>query len=678
MHFSQFVARYQEDLKNIATAVRSLSMDAVLAAKSGHIGLPLGCADIGTLLYFAVMQHDPKDPLWTHRDRFVLSAGHGSMLQYALLHLAGYDLSLAEIKNFRQLGSKTPGHPEYGHTPGVECTTGPLGQGFATAVGMGVAERMMAARDSTTDHRTFVLAGDGCLMEGVCAEAASLAGHLKLNRLIVLYDDNKITIDGNTDISFTEDVAKRFQAYGWNTLSADGNSFESLATALDSAWAHSLEPNGTTGPTLIVCKTIPGKGSLQWQGKHKIHGNPMSAEDVIQAKQNLGLENTEPFFVPPQAYQSAKTCLAAAKRTVINQPHTSAEMPLKTGCADIDFSLAQGKMATRIASGKALVELAKNNPNLVGGSADLAGSNLTTLPDSSFVSSKDFSGRNVHFGVREHAMAAMANGMTLHGFRSYCATFAVFSDYMRPAIRLAALMKIPTIFILTHDSYGVGEDGPTHQPIEHAASLRAIPNLNVFRPADAMETFVCWQRAVQSQTTPTVLLLTRQDLPDLQQQPEVQRTLDDVQEGVTNGAYLLKDFSHDAGRKKVVLIASGSEVSVALDAMKILSSKTFETLNHTPVALDIRLVSCPAPQVLARTPVALNHLVPADLPAIAIEAGSTQSFAEIVGRHGAVCGMHSFGESAPYASLAQHFGFTGTQFATFVLNQLHLRGTNDI
>lgn len=670
MSFYQFVSMHKKELENVACAARILSMDAVLAAKSGHIGLPLGGAEMGTLLYFAVMNHDPKNPDWSNRDRFVLSAGHGSMLQYSLLHLAGYDLSLDEIKKFRQLGSKTPGHPEYGHTVGVECTTGPLGQGIANAVGMSIAERMVAARTPNVDHRTFVIAGDGCMMEGVASEAASLAGHLKLNRLVVLYDDNKITIDGMTDVSFTEDVPKRFEAYGWNTVFADGNSFESLALAMDKAYENSVLPNGTTGPTLVVCKTIPGKGSPTWEGKHKVHGNPMSAEDVVLAKKHLGVENTTPFFIPEEYYESAKKLLKL--RHLNKEKLITSKVPQ---ARIFDWNQAQGKMATRVAGGKALVELAKINPELVGGSADLAGSNLTTLPNSTFITPKDFSGRNIHFGVREHAMGAIANGITLHGeFRAFCATFAVFSDYLRPTVRLAAIMKIPTIFIFTHDSYGVGEDGPTHQPIEHAASLRAIPNLNVYRPADAMETFAAWEQAALCENTPTVLLLTRQDLPDLSQYPEVSRTKEQVIEGIQKGAYLLKDFSSKVeGSKKIVLVASGSEVDIALQASLLLEKKTFETLSGERVTLSVRVISCMAPQILVKNPVTLNDLLPKELPIIAIEAGSTQSFGEIVGRNGAILGMHSFGESAPYAVLAKHFGFTPDQFVTFVLNHMHLR-----
>ncbi|KAB8033421.1 transketolase [Fluviispira multicolorata] len=698
--FTQFVSEHKNDLENIALAVRLLGMDAVLKAKSGHVGLPLGGAELGTFLYFAVMNHDAKQPHWIDRDRFVLSAGHGSMLQYALLHLARYDLTKEDLTQFRQLGSKTPGHPEFGHTAGIECTTGPLGQGISNAVGMTIAERMLAARfndshHSLIDHRTFVIAGDGCLMEGVSAEACSLAGHLKLNRLIVLYDANNITIDGTIDISFSENVGKRYEAYGWNILNADGNDFISLAQAMDKANHFSNMPNGETGPTLIICKGIPGKGSPKWEGKPKIHGNPMSAEDVIDAKKHLGVSNTEPFYIPHYCIESAnKLANICAKKTrswfeTFNKVTSQweKENPEKynlwknlfennslKGFQESTLNLAQGKMATRTASGKALCELAAENPALVGGSADLAGSNLTTLPNTTFINAKDFSGRNIHFGVREHGMAAICNGITLHGgLRAFCATFAVFSDYMRPAIRLAALMKIPTLFILTHDSYAVGEDGPTHQPIEHAAALRAIPDLNVYRPADIVETFVAWENAILSENKPTALLLTRQDLEDIDSHLPEQRNKDDIKEGIKKGAYLLKDFSNENQAHKIVLIAAGSEVIIALNTAKLLESKMSETASGEKVKLSVRVVSAQAPQVLVENPVTLNKLVPKEYPIYAIEAGSPQSWGEIVGRNGAIFSMKTFGSSAPASVLAKHFGFTPEAFCSFVLNQMNLR-----
>ena len=698
--FMKFVSDHKKDLENIAVAVRLLGMDAVLKAKSGHVGLPLGGAEMGTLLYFAAMNHNPNNPHWIDRDRFVLSAGHGSMLQYALLHLSGYSLSKEEIIQFRQLGSSTAGHPEYGHTPGIECTTGPLGQGISHAVGMALAERMLASRfnekdSSLIDHRTFVIAGDGCLMEGVSSEACSFAGHHKLNRLITLYDANNITIDGTIDISFTENVAKRYESYGWNVLHADGNDFLSLAKAMEKAFENSNLPNGETGPTLIVCKGIPGKGSPKWEGKPKIHGNPMTAEDVIDAKKHLGIENTTPFYIPDSLIESAHKLIHFRKEKYNKwevsfketeqkwQKSNSNKLELwKTHFNDQfvvslkseSWALAKGKMATRVASGKALCELAAENPRLVGGSADLAGSNLTTLPNTSFINSKDFSGRNIHFGVREHGMAAICNGITLHGgFQAYCATFAVFSDYMRPAIRLAAIMKTPTLFILTHDSYAVGEDGPTHQPIEHAASLRAIPDLQVYRPADTLETCVAWENAVATYNKPTALLLTRQDLEDLDNHLQAPRKMENVKEGLVKGAYMLKDFSDNEKSEKIVLIASGSEVSLALQTARELENKSLENASGNKVTLSIRVISSCAPQLLVENPVTLNNLLPKELPIIAIEAGSTQSWGEIVGRNGAIFGMKSFGASAPAQDLAKHFGFTPEKFGLFILNHLKLR-----
>jgi transketolase len=697
---SNHVAQNKEDLQKIATAVRCLSMDAVLKSKSGHIGLPLGGADMGTLLYFGAMNHSPANPKWLNRDRFVLSAGHGSMLQYSLLHLAGYDLPLEEIVNFRQLGSQTAGHPEFGHTAGVECTTGPLGQGISNAVGMALAERLLAARfncktHTLIDHRTYVILGDGCMMEGVASEACSLAGHMKLNKLIALYDANNITIDGNCDISFTENVALRFQAYGWNVLEADGNDFDSLAKSLDKSLENAQKENGTTGPTLIVCKGIPGKGSPKWEGKHKIHGNPMSAEDVQDAKKHLGVSVIEPFFLPDELRSAAQKLSKGFSSTEEqwNVKLKNARADWKANSPDKEalwnaFTLGQSavdtneevqkafrsKMATRVASGKALAHFAALNPTLVGGSADLAGSNNTTLSDSTFVTAKEFIGRNIHFGVREHGMGAVANGMALHShLRPYCATFLVFSDYMRPTVRLAALMGIPTLFIFTHDSFGVGEDGPTHQPVEHAASLRAIPNLNVIRPADGLETLAAWKQAMSLTNKPTALLLTRQDVPDLDSMLSAPRNFEEICEGMDDGAYLLKDFTSSQANMKLVLIASGSEVSLALETAKALESQEFKTLKGEKISLAVRVISAPCPQKLASRPLALNKLVPTHIPAIAIEAGCTQGWGEIVGRTGAIFGMNRFGASAPFAKLCEHLGYTVPHLSEFSINVLGIK-----
>ena len=697
--FFDTVKKCEASLTQIATAVRCLGMDAVLKAKSGHVGLPLGGADIVTFLYFVAMRHAPQNSRWINRDRFVLSAGHGSMLQYALLHLSGYELSISDLKEFRQWGSKTPGHPEYGHTDGIEVTTGPLGQGIANAVGMALAERMLAARlnPSATvtpiDHKTYVLLGDGCLMEGVSSEACSLAGHLKLDKLFAFYDANNITIDGTIDITFTEDVAQRFKGFGWRVLHADSHSFSSLAQALDKA---DSENASQPQPTLFICKGVAGKGSPKWEGKPKIHGNPMTADDVVEAKKHLGVSNTEPFYVDAQAYAAATHCLrentlpafeAWQKQTdallkdwkTNNQSafknwQTFTEAEIDVDVADELWEQLAQKQATRVASGKALTCLAKANPQVVGGSADLAGSNNTTLPDTSFIQPGEYSGRNIHFGVREHAMAAISNGIALHGsFRPYCATFAVFSDYMRPSIRLAALMKTPTIFVLTHDSYAVGEDGPTHQPIEHAASLRSIPNLEVLRPADARETLMAWELALSHKTSPTALLLTRQDVPCLDDLLSTKRTMAQVAHGIRAGAYILKDFDMPQNAQQLILIASGSEVAAVLEAATNLQLLKLENLKGEIVGLNIRVVSAPAPQKLAKDPIELNRIVPSGIPCVAVEAGVAQGWGEIVGRDGAIFAMKDFGASAPADTLKKQFGFDADSIALNVLNHLQLR-----
>lgn len=684
--FLDFVKSHHDQLKQIALGVRILSMDAVLQAKSGHCGLPLGGAEMGAFLYFACMNYDKKNVSWFDRDRFVLSAGHGSMLQYSLMHFADFGLSLDDIKAFRQLNSRTPGHPEYGHTPGVEYTTGPLGQGLAGAVGMAIAERMLAARINTNntnaiDHRTYVIAGDGCLMEGITSEACSLAGHLKLSKLIVLYDDNNITIDGTVDIAFSENVAKRYESYGWNVLHADGNDFLSLAHAMDVAYQNSTLANGQGAPSLIICKTIPGMGSEKWAGKAKIHGNPMSSDDVIAAKKFLGVENTTPFFVPEQCYQAARELLphCLKKSTNTNQiawDDFISKQSSNIELSDSDWSLARGKMATRVASGKILAKLAEKCAQLVGGSADLAGSTNTTIPNSPFISATDFSGRNIHFGVREHAMAGICNGITVHGgLRAYCSTFAVFSDYMRPAIRIAALMNIPTIFIFTHDSFAVGEDGPTHQPVEHHAALRCIPNLNVYRPADGVETFAVWENIMNENKMPSCLLLTRQDVNDLNS-----HHIDTIKASMNFGAYIVKDFhvgysadlNHDANSvpdlestnntKKLVFLASGSEVDIVLKSAQYLENND---LNNEK--FNIRVISVPNINALIANPFEQNKLLPSDADIFVLDSGSRQNFSELlIGRKGKIFSLDRFGLSAPYPVLAQYFGFTVEAFQTFV------------
>ena len=725
-----FVAREQSGLESIAQTLRTLCMDTVLKSKSGHIGLPLGAAELVTLLYFGVMNHDPKNPLWVDRDRFVLSAGHGSALLYAALHLSGYDLSIDDLKSFRQFGSKTPGHPELGVTPGVECTTGPLGQGLAMAVGMALAEAHLAARFSHTpqpktqeqifNHRTFVLAGDGCLMEGVALEAISLAGHLKLNRLVVFYDDNRITIDGNTSITFTEDVPQRFSACGWNVFHTDGNDFMGLATALDEALAAADGPRGSTGPTVVVCRTVPGKGMARWEGLHKVHGNPFTAEDVAAAKTAWGIDPSESFSVPANVSSIAKQFIAkriarhgqwqAAKASAIeglegqlkadferrfeSPPKESPTVDTAHGpeafCFGADqMGPARGEGATRVFSGKALQTAFGSLPELIGGSADLAGSNNTTLEGTTFITPGSYGGHNIHFGVREHAMAAIANGLALHGgMRPYCATFAVFSDYMRPAIRLAALMRLPTIFVLTHDSYAVGEDGPTHQPVEHAAALRAIPGLRVLRPADGLETFAAWQTALASSDQPTALLLTRQNVTDLDvllvEQGLPPRAYVDVMRSMALGAMILRSSQADQHTKargeicRISLLASGSETADALRAATVLESKNggWQSSTSTPVTLAVDVISVPNPVALAQNPQLLAALAPLSHKLVAVEAGVSQSFAAVIGRGGLFIGINRFGESAPAQVLKSHFGLTPQSIADQIANWLELKSSN--
>jgi len=672
---SNFITTHHNKLKNIALGVRLLSQDTILNAKSGHTGLPLGCAEIGTFLYFACMNYDNKNPNWFDRDRFILSAGHGSALQYSLMHFAQFGLSTNDLKNFRQLNSLTPGHPEYGHTPGIEMTTGPLGQGLASAVGMALSERMLAARINTEektaiDHYTYVIAGDGCMMEGVTSEACSFAGHLRLSKLIVLYDANNITIDGTIDITFTEDVAKRFESYGWNVFHADGHDFMSLASAMDSAHKVAKEPNGQGAPSLIICKTIAGKGSPKWEGKPKIHGNPMTLDDVHDAKKHLGIDSLESFYAPQESYNAASDLLKYRVEKSQNSYQEVWTSFINQGqdilkFTDENLQNSKGDMATRVSSGKALTLLAEKSPYLVGGSADLAGSNNTTLPNSSFITADDFNGRNIHFGVREHAMGAICNGITLHGgLRAYCATFAVFSDYMRPAIRMAAIMNLPTLFIFTHDSFAVGEDGPTHQPIEHHLALRSIPNLDVYRPADGLETFLSWESAFNQTQKPSCFLLTRQNLKDLHFE-----NVSQVREGIKKGAYILKNWvevqeNENSEYKKIVLFSSGSEVNITLEAADMLEK-------HQSHKLSVRVISIPNINALLKNKKLLDDLLPLDATLIGLDAGLSENLSSVCGRNGVVFGLNYFGLSAPYPVLAKHFGFTAEQFAEFVMQTVH-------
>ena len=640
--------------------VRTLAMDAVQAAESGHPGTPMALAPLAYTLYQRHLKHNPADPAWPDRDRFVLSAGHASMLLYATLYLAGYDLTLDDIRQFRQWGSKTPGHPEVGHTAGVETTTGPLGQGIANAVGMAVAERSLAAafnRDGHTivDHHTWFIAGDGDLMEGVSHEAASFAGHQRLGKLIGFFDDNRITIDGSTGLSCSDDVASRFAAYNWHVAHvADVNDLAALDAAIVAARAVSDRPS------LIIVRTHIGYGSPNRVDTAKAHGEPLGKDEVALAKKALGWSSVEAFHVPEEAlahWRSARERGAAVqdqwRRQLIAyakaHPADAKEFgrrmhgDLAAGWESAlpTFDQSNGNVATRAASGIVLNAIAPALPELIGGSADLSGSNLTTIKGAPAVAAATGGGRNLYFGIREHAMGAVMNGMALHGgIIPYGGTFLVFADYMRPAIRLAALMGRQAIYVFTHDSIGLGEDGPTHQPVEHLSALRCIPNLLVLRPADAAETAEAWRVAVRHRSGPTALILTRQKLTLLD------RARCALASGVMRGAYVLLD---GAGPPRVVLLASGSEVQVALDAQKALASE----------GISARVVSVPSHELFARQDAAYRDqvLLPG-LPRVAVEAAHPMSWYHLVGERGAVVGIDRFGASAPYQKLYEEYGIT--------------------
>ena len=640
-------------LKPVANAIRVLAMDAVQAANSGHPGLPMGMADVAALLWTQTLKFDPKTPNWPDRDRFILSAGHGSMLLYALLHLSGYELPLAELKNFRQWGSHTPGHPEYGDTVGVEVTTGPLGQGISNAVGFALAERNLAATFNkpdfeVVDHHTFVIASDGDMMEGVSHEACSLAGHLGLGKLIVFYDDNSITIDGSTDIAFTEDVMARFAAYEWGTWRVDGHDVEAVQAALAEAMAD------TERPSLIACKTVIGFGSPHKAGTASAHGEPLGVDEIKLTKEALGVPQ-EPFWVDPAAYELfAETAKGnAAKHAAwhdmlakytAHYPELGAEFTRRMNgdlpAAWDDFTVAYDKpMATRAASGMALNAAAARVPELIGGSADLTGSNKTDLKgEADIQKANGYNGRYIRFGVREHGMGAILNGLALHGgFIPYGGTFLVFADYMRPTLRLAALMGLGVIYVFTHDSIGLGEDGPTHQPVETMASLRIIPNLAAIRPADPYETAVAWKVAIARRQAPTALALTRQGLPLL----DPEKT-----EGLRNGAYTLVDVENP----QVILMGSGSEVHIAIAAQKLLAEQD----------IAARVVSVPCWELFDAMPQSYKDevLPPAVTARVAIEAAVSLGWEKYVGCTGKVISLDHFGASAPYETLYQEFGLT--------------------
>lgn len=641
--------------------IRTLAMDAVQKANSGHPGMPMGMADVAYVLWNDFLKHSPKNPGWVNRDRFVLSAGHGSMLLYSLLHLYGYDLSLDEIKNFRQWGSKTPGHPEFGHTPGVETTTGPLGQGFATGVGMAIAEKHLAAKVNTSqnkviDHTVYAIVSDGDLMEGISHEAASLAGHLKLGNLVYLYDDNKITIDGSTDLAFTEDVCKRFEAYGWHTLKIDGHNRDQIRAAIKEANTVNDKP------TLIACRTHIGFGSPNKQDTASSHGSPLGPDEIRKTKEVLGMDPDKHFHIDEDVLDHFRKAVAKgselerewnlkleALKKESSEHFVSLEACLNRALpSNFDemlpfFEENEKGMATRKASGLVLDAIAAKIPGVIGGSADLGGSNLTEFKGHTAYSSENPSGNYVHYGVREHAMGAIMNGMALHGtVRPFGGTFLVFADYCKPAIRLAALMKQPVIYVFTHDSIGLGEDGPTHQPVEHLASLRSIPNVAVFRPADANETAMCWKAAMERMDGPSVLVLTRQNLP------EISRAGYNTRDHALKGAYVFAEASN--GNPEAIIMATGSEVSIAHEAWKELTSK----------GMQVRLVSMPSWEVFKKQPVAYQKEILPDgiTKRVAIEAATSFGWHQFTGSNGVVISLDRFGESAPFEILYKEFGLT--------------------
>jgi transketolase len=651
----------------MANAIRALAMDAVEQAKSGHPGMPMGMADVATVLFTRFLKFDPAAPTWPDRDRFVLSAGHGSMLLYALLYLTGYErMTIDEIKRFRQLGSITPGHPEYGHTPGVETTTGPLGQGLANAVGMAIAERHLAAEfGDLVDHRTYVIASDGDLMEGISQEAIALAGHLKLNRLIVLFDDNGISIDGPLSLADSVDQVKRFEAAGWAASRTDGHDPAAIAAAIEAA-------QGSERPTLIACRTTIAFGAPTKAGSEKSHGSPLGAEEIAGARQKLGWHEP-PFQIPAdvlarwrQAGERSKPTHAAWNRRLASLDAiqrgeferrmrgdiAADKLAAAVRAVKEKLAAAPKEIATRAASEFALEALVPALPEMIGGSADLTGSNNTKTKSMKVLSAADYGGRFIHYGVREHGMAAAMNGMALHGgIIPYSGTFLVFSDYCRPAIRLAALMGIRVIHVMTHDSIGLGEDGPTHQPVEHLAALRAMPNLLVFRPCDAVETIECWQLALQAHKSPSVLALTRQNVPQL-------RLTLDHDNRCARGAY---EIAPADGKAQVSLFASGSEVSLALAARKLLAEK----------GVPARVVSVPCFELFLAAPGDYREQVLGSAPLrVGVEAAVRQGWDRIIGADGIFVGMSTFGASAPYKDLCRHFGITPEKVAEAALSKL--------
>ncbi len=652
--------------RDMANAIRALSMDAVERANSGHPGMPMGMADVATVLFAEHLSFDPKHPLWPNRDRFILSAGHGSMLQYSLLYLTGYeDMTLDELKKFRQMGAKTAGHPEYGHATGIETTTGPLGQGLANAVGMALAERLTAARfGAVSDHYTYTIAGDGCLMEGISQEAISIAGHLKLSKLIVLFDDNKISIDGPTSLTTSEDTLKRFEASGWAVQAIDGHDMAAISGAIAKA-------KKSDRPSLIACRTTIAFGAPTKAGTSSSHGSPLGKTEIEGTRAKLGWAHAE-FDVPAdvlnawretgvrgakafEAWDAQLSKLDAGKLAEYERM-LAGELPASFNdtIQALKKKLAETKPneATRKSSENTLEALVPVMPELLGGSADLTGSNNTKTKAMKPINEADFSGAYVYYGVREHAMGAIMNGIALHGgFIPYGGTFLVFTDYCRPAIRLSALMQQRVIYVMTHDSIGLGEDGPTHQPVEHLSSLRAIPNLNVFRPADAVETAECWAISLITKETPSILSLTRQNLPTL-------RTEYTAENKSARGGYVISEAK---GAAAVTIMATGSEVSLAVDAQKLLEAKGVAT----------KVVSLPCWELFDAQPAAYrDEVLGKDTLKVAVEAAIKFGWERYLGVDGIFVGMPGFGASAPAKDLYQHFGITAENVEKLVLKKL--------
>ena len=648
---TQAVASPQPNINEMANAIRALAMDAVQAANSGHPGMPMGMADVATVLFSGALKFDAAAPAWPNRDRFILSAGHGSMLLYALLYLTGYPgMTIEDLKNFRQFGSKTAGHPEHGHAPGIETTTGPLGQGLANAVGIALSEQLLAARvgGDLIDYHTYVIAGDGCLMEGISQEAISLAGHLKLGKLIVLWDDNSISIDGATSLSVSDNELKRFEASGWNTTRVDGHDTAAVAAAIDKA------KNDSSRPWLIACKTTIGFGAPTKAGKSSAHGEPLGVEEIKGAREKLGWPYP-PFDIPDHVLSAwrevgsrgakanadwKKRAAAASSeaKVLINGRDATSAVAAAIADAKGAFVADTAKRATRVWSQLTLERLVPVLPELIGGSADLTGSNGTKTKHHTSIAPGNFAGNYVHYGVREHGMAAAMNGLALSGsFIPYGGTFLVFTDYCRPAIRLSALMQQRVIYVMTHDSIGLGEDGPTHQPVEHLSALRAIPNLNVFRPADGVETAECWELALAAKQTPSILALSRQAVPNLRG--------NSAENLSAKGGYVLKS---PEGKRDVTLLATGTEVGLAVDAANVLAKE----------GIAAAVVSMPSFELFRAQTQDYQHDVLGHQPRVAIEAGVAQSWHEWLRKSDRFVGMSSFGASAPAPKLFEAFGIT--------------------